>query len=154
MPARIARLIPAGKRVCMCAANQSVNAHTKNFIPTESSKICRQKGFQMTEKQASSEIAQSRERFEKWLRTFNVDVADQYSWPILSRQDVAWQAWQAVERGTRERLARIAEDRAEILRNTKCQAETSVHNFDILDACQGELESLAERIRGKEVVDE
>jgi hypothetical protein len=93
------------------------------------------RGF-MVEKQASSEIAQSRERFEKCVRANKLPwtlklIGGEYttSWECAS-----WWTWQAAERDTRER---VAQEIKEIARRWRDPGS------DIVDF-------LVERIRGKE----
>lgn len=101
------------------------------------------------EKLASSEIAQSRARFEGWcpITITNIDKAPK----TAALKSAYWTAWQAAEQDTRERsitpsaLLQLLHD-------------AGWHIGDGVDDCAGsddaaEIESvriLAERIRGKE----
>jgi hypothetical protein len=89
----------------------------------------------MTEKQASSEIAQSRERFEKWFRTTEF----RFDGPIGTYEDVARLTWEQAERDTRELCAQIVEmSRLDTSRESEHE---KLENF---------ADRVAERIRGKE----
>jgi hypothetical protein len=101
----------------------------------------------MVEKQASSEIAQSRERFEEAANNLlhprrdelEHDALGGYKWADV---ECMWRIWQAAERDTRERCAQIADLWA---KSKSCDK----HDDD--PCCHVRTGAgIAERIRGKE----
>jgi hypothetical protein len=101
---------------------------------------------QIGEKQASSEIAQSRERFEKWSKSTAHAEPDETKRDDIGHykySDVAygWKAWQAAERYTRQLVAQELETEAKRLYATGIGS--------LMDG-SATLENMAERIRGKE----
>lgn len=95
----------------------------------------------MSEKQASSEIAQSRERFEKFAqgryRGIEKHEDGSYRWNDVQ---FAWECYEQSERDTRERMAQLAK-----------LVLIQVTGPDGFLVNPGKLEKLlAERIRGKE----
>jgi hypothetical protein len=95
----------------------------------------------MVEKLASSEIAQSRERFEKAANNLlhpkrdelEHDALGGYKWADV---ECMWRIWQAAERDTRERVAQQLEAMA---------GEGTISTEGVV-----QLSLAAERIRGKE----
>jgi hypothetical protein len=107
----------------------------------------------MSEKQASSEIAQSRERFEKWAMddqgfTLNtIHYKNDRGRYCLAALNDWWDAWQAAERDTRERCAQLDAKLNDFLNIVLVNGVNRVY----LERVAKELlTELAERIRGKE----
>jgi hypothetical protein len=102
----------------------------------------------MVEKQASSEIAQSRARFEKWAKK-KWKLADD-SWQLELTLDLgyyseavnyAWISWQAAERDTRERCAKLSRSLLDLILDV---------TLNDLSQKNGILDTFEQRIRGKE----
>jgi hypothetical protein len=99
-------------------------------------------------KNGSSEIAESRERFEEVFGSplfdgFKRDWTGMYYSREARR---AWEIWQMAERDTRERCAQIADDEAKKLERNTDKRPTAVELLTIGTTFR----RVAERIRGKE----
>jgi hypothetical protein len=111
----------------------------------------------MVEKLASSEIAQSREAFEKAANNLlhpkrdelEHDALGGYKWADV---ECMWRIWQAAERDTRERLYQLLQSEASLyeINGRQCDASgNTIGGFGDVNAAIA-LKRMAERIRGKE----
>jgi hypothetical protein len=96
----------------------------------------------MSEKLVSSEIARSRERFEKEFSPFLVMDRNELGYYRATGTQRAWEGWQAAELDTRERLTQEAERIRD--KFVKLGMKANAYGADYV----------AERVRGKEQVDE
>jgi hypothetical protein len=101
-------------------------------------------------KNGSSEIAESRARFEKWFREgacFPDDLRrDSSGMYYAMGPRRLYEAWSEAERDTRERCAQIADDEAKKLERNTDKRPTAVELLTIGTTFR----RVAERIRGKE----